>query len=48
MGPDNPGVRSMRAREYLRRHERAHRERVRRAVWSLAPLVAFAIMFWRV
>lgn len=48
MIPDDLGVRSSRARDYLRRHEQARRERVRRIALSLAPLAAFALMFWRV
>jgi hypothetical protein len=48
VGPDEPGASVYRAREYLRRHERARRERVRRIVLSLLPLAAFALMFWRV
>lgn len=47
-GLEDLGPRVAHARAYLRKHERARRERVRRVAWSLAPLVAFAIMFWRV
>ncbi len=35
------------AREYLRRHERARRERARRIALTLAPVAAFLLMFWR-
>lgn len=40
----DPRVRNARAREYLRRHKRARRQRI---ALALAPVAAFVVMFWR-